>query len=297
MGYWLDYSAGTLSAATIKAAGYEGVIRYVTAPRLMNPPGRNPKHTTKAEFDDHRRNGLKQLLVFQGGTTDADTGFSGGVANAKLALEGANYLGYTGPVFFCNDRTTVPNPAAWRAYLDGAAQVLDKGRVGAYGFFNAMDLAVGHASYFWQAGRRSDVRKHVNFWQDNNTQVTVGGITCDRNLPLVPMGGETDDDMTPQEFLDTKVRWWDGREVPVKDILAEVYIASRGLAGKPGFPGEKFNVELPPLRDIKAAITAPVPVTLDLDALAAKVAALVPPVDYAALAKAVNDEAHRRSAE
>src|SRR3954471_4865471 len=102
MAYWLDYSAGTIPGAVIKGAGYEGVIRYTTAPRLMNPKGFNPKHTTKAEYDDHVRAGLKILLVFQGNTTDADSGWNGGVANAKLALEGANYLGYSGPIFFTN---------------------------------------------------------------------------------------------------------------------------------------------------------------------------------------------------
>jgi hypothetical protein len=47
-----------------------------------------------------------------------------------------------------------------------------------------MDAAVGHANYFWQAGRQRDVRNFVHFWQDNNTQVTVGGKLCDRNLVL-----------------------------------------------------------------------------------------------------------------
>ncbi|MFC3453988.1 glycoside hydrolase family 25 protein [Amycolatopsis speibonae] len=109
------------------------------------------------------------------------------------------------------------------------------------------------------------------------------------------LGGQgQEDDMTPQEFLDTKVKWWDGREVPVKDILAEVYMSARGLAGKPGFEGEKAVVNLPPLTDIKAAIGAPVPVTLDYDQLAAKV---VEKLDGAKLAKAINDDAARRMAE
>jgi hypothetical protein len=292
MGYWLDYSAGTLSAATIKAAGYEGVIRYVTAPRLMNPPGRNPKHTTKAEFDDHRRNGLKQLLVFQGGTTDADTGYSGGRDRALLALEGAQYLGYTGPIFFCNDRTTVPYPELWRSYLDGAAAVLGRGRVGAYGFGNAMDLAVGHASFFWQAGRRSEVRKHVNFWQDNNIQVTVGGITCDRNLPLVPMGGETEEDMPfgPDDFKHLfyaeKVQEFGNFSQLLDEIKNKARSASADAAAA--------KADLATVKGALAALDSKVGAGgVDVVALAEQVAALIGP----AVADGVAEELKRRLAE
>lgn len=53
-------------------------------------------------------------------------------------------------------------------------------------------------------------------------------------------------DMTPQEFLDTKVTWWDGHTVAVKDLFAEVYIAARGLQGKPAFEGQP-PLQLAPL--------------------------------------------------
>lgn len=197
--YWLDYSAAKLPGSVIKAAGYGGVIRYIDAPDRLRT-----KHTTIAEYRDHIAHGLQVRLVMQNTTTDADGGWNAGVANANRAKAGANMLGYGGVIFFTNDRTTVPNPAAWRSYLDGAASVLGPGRVGAYGFANAMDLAVGHAAAFWQAGRRSDVRAHTNFWQDNNTQVTVGGITCDRNLVLAPEpNSHQEDDMQLTDLVPT----------------------------------------------------------------------------------------------
>lgn len=188
MGYFLDYSAGKLTGATVSNSGYTGAIRYIDSPANLKA-----KHTSLSEYNSLRAAGLPVYLVFENSTTDADGGYSSGVANAQRALAGANYLGYSGPIFFCNDRPTSPNAAAWRGYLDGAASVLGFGRVGAYGFYNAMDQAVGHATYFWQAGRRADVRSFVHFWQDNNVQVTVGGISCDRNLPLIAMstGGGT----------------------------------------------------------------------------------------------------------
>lgn len=177
MAYWLDYSAAKLSGPVIKAAGYTGVVRYIDRPDLLRT-----KHTDLNEYRSHLAAGLRVMLVMQTTTTASDGGYPVGQDHAKRALAGAEHLGYTDAIFFTNDRPEVPNGVAWRAYLDGAASVLGVGRVGAYGFRNAMDLAVGHASYFWQAGRRSDVAAHTQLWQDNNTQVTVGGITCDRNL-------------------------------------------------------------------------------------------------------------------
>lgn len=193
MGYWLDYSAAKLTAAQVKGAGHSGVIRYIDSPERL---GR--KHTNKAEYDDFVRNGVPVLLVFEVSTTDAEGGWNRGVEYARRAKAGADYLGYKGPIFFCNDKTTVSNVKAWTDYLDGAASVLGIGRIGAYGFYNAVDTAKGHAAYFWQAGRWSDVRPHVHIWQDNNVQVTVAGITCDRNKilkdispPVVPNNNQT----------------------------------------------------------------------------------------------------------
>lgn len=204
--YWIDYSAGKLSASTIKAwtnpAGdrITGVIRYIDSPANLST-----KHTNPVEYQDHVRNGLHVRLVMQVNTTDADGGYARGQAYAQRALAGANYIGYPGKIYFTNDRTTLANPSVWQAYLDGAASVLGKDRVGAYGFRNAQDAAVGHATGFWQSGRRSELAPHANMWQDNNTQITVGGITCDRNLII------TEDEVAITDadaaLIATKIFW------------------------------------------------------------------------------------------
>lgn len=177
--YLLDYSAGRPSAAQIKAAGYLGVIRYIDSCEHQHL-----KHINELEWEDLRTAGLQVLLVFEVLTTDPDGGFAAGVANATRAKAGADALGYQGVIFFCEDRPSTPSVANWQAYLDGAASVLGIVRVGAYGFYHAMDAAIGHASAFWQAGRRSDVRPHVNYYQDNNEKVHVDGVQCDRDLIL-----------------------------------------------------------------------------------------------------------------
>lgn len=177
MAYYLDYSAAKLSGATVRAAGYTGVIRYIDAPAKLKT-----KHTNLAEYRDHLANGLDVHLVFQVTTNDSAGGYPAGVAFAQRAKEGTDYLGYTREVYFTNDQTVLPSAADWTAFLDGVASVFGRERTGAYGFRNAMLAAQGHASAFWQSGRYSELVPFANYWQDNNTQVTVGGITCDRNL-------------------------------------------------------------------------------------------------------------------
>ncbi len=278
--YWLDYSAAKLPGATIKAAGYGGVIRYIDAPDRLRT-----KHTNLDEYRDHVANGLAVRLVMQNTTTDADGGYNAGVANAQRAKAGADYLGYTGVIFFANDRTTVPNPAAWTAYLDGASSVLGLARVGAYGFFNALNLAQGHASAFWQAGRRSDLVGQANFWQDNNTQVTVGGVVCDRNLVIADYNPE-DDMPTPADLINaelipnqvypgkldslaTMVGWtnWEAHQANV--ALAQLAAAIGKLNGVTA--GDLAAALLPGLADVVKAQLADV-AGLDENAVAAKLA-------------------------
>lgn len=271
MDYFLDYSASHLTGAQIKAwrgsNGVDkatGVIRYIDAPDRLRT-----KHTNKSEYDSHIAAGLTVRLVFQNTTTDADGGYSAGVANATRAKAGAEYLGYHGVIFFCNDRTTLPNPNAWRQYLLGAAAVLGVARVGAYGFSNAMDAAIGYASAFWQSGRASELAPFANYWQDNNTQVSVAGVTCDRNRVFkdyttdgTGFNGKTrneeDDDMQPVALAPSastvnKTFIWDGRKAVLnivsdgEDIFVGKSLFNWGPLG--GYGGGNPTVALSPVPD------------------------------------------------
>lgn len=203
MAYWLDYSAAELSGTIIKNAGYTGAIRYIDSVAML---GR--KHTSLAEYRSLKAAGLGVRLVMQTTTTASAGGYPTGVDHAKRAKNGADYLGYPGVIYFTNDRVELPSPAEWQAYLLGAMSVLGKTRVGAYGFGNAMDAADrAGTQHFWQAGRRSDVRSFVQIWQDNNVQVTVGGITCDRNLILKPLVEESDMEATDKAVDPGPDKW------------------------------------------------------------------------------------------
>lgn len=202
--YWADYSAGKRTGDQVKntlafqgGPNLTGVIRYIDAPNLLRT-----KHTNKAEYDSIVASGLKVQLVFQNTTTDADGGYAAGVANAQRAKAGADYLGYPGIIYFTNDRTTLPSPKTWTDYLDGAASVLGRDRVGAYGFKNAIDAAVGHATGFWQSGRESDLTGHTDVYQWNNGRIYIAGLEADLNkvirvyapgyAPVDPAKGEAE---------------------------------------------------------------------------------------------------------
>jgi len=244
---YLDYSGAKLSGFSIRRDGYDGVVRYIDAPDRLRT-----KHTNLAEYRDHLANGLSVYLVFQNTTTDPEGGYAAGVANAQRAKAGAEYLGYTGVIFFCNDKTTL-NVAAWRDYLRGAADVLGLARVGAYGFRNAMDAAVGYASAFWQSGRQSELAPHANLYQWNNGRVYVDGLECDLNYvysDYYPGGGsgsipvpieetDEDEDNMYRELLPVSKDTvsvtipWDGSKAVLNVIGTQV--------GNPVFVGKPLN--------------------------------------------------------
>lgn len=205
----LDYSAGRIAGAAIKAAGYDFAIRYVEDPARQLWT----KHLRPDEYRDLIGAGVHVWAVFEVDTTDALGGFAQGTANARRALAGAAWVGYPAdqPIFFCSDRHLSSGEVLTAlAYLDGAAAVLGRDRVGAYGFFEFIDAAIAgnHAAAYWQCGIRPAATGPVHLWQRNDTSTTVGGIGCDINVmmhPLAPLPPQPAApppqriDMTPDE--------------------------------------------------------------------------------------------------
>jgi hypothetical protein len=322
--YFLDYSAGKLPAAVIKStpvgpAGEHasGVIRYIDAPNLLGT-----KHTNLAEYQDDVSNGLTVLMFFEVDKRDPLGGYAQGQAFAQRAKAGADYLGYNGVIFFCCDRWMANQPSipvlVWQAYLDGAVSVLGRSRVGAYGFADAMDAAVGHVDFFVQCGARSVVRDFVNIWQDNNFQPYVGGIQTDRLLVLKPITQGV-----PDVLLSDTVKTWSGQDITIEKLLKDLYneIAEKKVTAVPAdqrpplAPGEEPYKATPgdytvgndaylyaaardlaaikaELAALKAAPVAPAPTPAapvaltpaDLDVLAVKVAGHLATLQFKATA-------------
>lgn len=297
MAYWLDYSAAELSGTMIRNAGYTGAIRYIDSPANL---GR--KHTSLGEYRSILAAGLGIRLVMEVSTGDANGGRANGVALAKRAKAGADYLAYGGVIYFCNDDPSLPSSTLWDDFLTGAASVLGWARVGAYGFANAMDVAshMTPCQHFWQAGRRSDVRPFVQVWQDNNTQVTVGGITCDRNLILKPLTEENEVELTDAFNEDTQKPGTVGHALlnikqnatatrTYVDTVEQVANAARSEATNAKVAANQANAKLDALSTKVDALGNG---GVNVDALAAQVAAQLGPV----IGQVVADEVARRLA-
>jgi Domain of unknown function (DUF1906) len=176
----LDYSAGTIPGAAIKAAGYQFVVRYVEDPKQWL----GSKHIRPAEYVDLIGAGLEVFLVFEIGVDDMLGGYAAGVANATRAQAGATWIGYPPayPIFMaCDMHLTTPQIATALEYIAGAATVLGDS-LGVYGFVELIDAAAnGPATYLWQCGHRP-TGDNVHVWQRNDIGfASVGGIECDTN--------------------------------------------------------------------------------------------------------------------
>lgn len=202
--YMLDYSTGLISGHAIASAGYYGAKRYIDD--ISNPSLVRPKHTTKAEYQDHLANGLHDTLVMEVGKNDPLGGFTGGQQFARRAAKGAEIIGYEGRfIAFCCDRWFITQGATpvtrqmWQDYLGGASSIIGADAVEAYGFSDAMDAAFGLVGGYWQAGSKTVTRDFVGTWQDNNWTGSLEGVGLDRNLMRVKVAGDvplSDDDLT-----------------------------------------------------------------------------------------------------
>ncbi len=181
--YALDYSAGWPQPAAVKAAGYLGAIRYIGF------PGR-PKCIGQAEYDAFTRAGLGVALVYENQAGDILGGREAGRPAARTALAHATGIGFpvaTRPIYYAcdTDVVTAAQFAAVLDYLRGAGEVHGgPGRVGVYGEADVIEraAAAGVAAWFWQtkAWSHGIVSDHDHLLQVLG-QVTVGGVTCDRN--------------------------------------------------------------------------------------------------------------------
>ena len=134
----IDFSAGVPSAASIKAAGHSGVVRYISPPRAA---WMKAKPMERREVEDLQAHNMDIVVCWQYGAgtpqdSDVMRGWAGGVADALAAEDQLKKVGLEGwPVFFCADfdATVQQYNSTIRPYLEGAASVIGKERVGLYG--------------------------------------------------------------------------------------------------------------------------------------------------------------------
>ncbi|MCV7413120.1 twin-arginine translocation pathway signal [Mycobacterium florentinum] len=147
----IDFAEKRIAPDEIKAAGYAGVINYVSAER----PGAHfeAKPITREYADSLRAAGLQIVSNFQYGKpgwpatpSDLTRGHDGGVADAQTAqqLHAAAGGPNSAPIFFSVDDDIDQN--TWNTlaleWFRGINSVLGVGRTGIYGHYNACGWAI-----------------------------------------------------------------------------------------------------------------------------------------------------------
>lgn len=163
----LDYSFSRPDPATIVAAGFTGVLRYLS-PNVG-------KNLTIPERDSLRAAGLDIGLVWEWYAQRANEGHDAGVQDAQAALTQANALGYPAdlPLFFAVDWDATPaQQTNIDAYFDGVASIIGLARTGIYGgywplkrCFDDGKVTFGWQTYAWSGGQwdsRAQLRQTLN---------------------------------------------------------------------------------------------------------------------------------------
>ena len=173
----IDYAFGRPGIAALKAAGVKFVCRY-----LSHSPTKN---LTSAEAHALSAAGIWIVVVWETTARRALAGRTAGVADAIDAQMQAQACGMpTGrPIYFAVDwDASAGQQSAINAYLDGAASVLGRDRVGIYGGYGPVSRALdgGHAAWAWQtyawSGGRWDSRAQLQQYSNGHT---LGGVGCD----------------------------------------------------------------------------------------------------------------------
>src|SRR4051812_770923 len=120
----IDYSYARPHPAEVRAAGFRGVVRYLSGDRK--------KDLTKAEAAQLHRVGLWILLVWELSAHRAGEGRAAGIADARAAEAQADALGYPGTatILYAVDYDATPHQV--REYFEGI-QFCARRPVGIYG--------------------------------------------------------------------------------------------------------------------------------------------------------------------
>lgn len=170
----IDYAWQKPSPAQIAAAGYTGVLRYLSFDASKN--------LSPAERDGLLAAGLAIGLVWETTATRAGQGYSAGQQDVQAAEAQANALGYPAgcPIFYAVDYAAAP--AAVVPYFQGV-QGLASHPVGVYGSASVIEAVP--ATWKWQtvawSGGRVSSQAHIYQTLD----ATLPG--CDHNRVLQPV--------------------------------------------------------------------------------------------------------------
>ena len=182
----LDYSFARPSPSGLHSGGYTFAARYLS----YDNSSTHGKILFAAEAKALIAAGVDVVSNWEYAADDALSGNSAGVNDAKAAAAQAAAAGMpaTRPIYFSVDFDATPaQQTAINAYMDGAASVLGRNRVGAYGgyyvikrLFDAGKISWGWQTYAWSGGQW-DARAQLRQTQ-NGITAAGDGDCCDLDV-------------------------------------------------------------------------------------------------------------------
>jgi len=179
--FGVDYAWGRPGVSALRRAGVKFACRYLS----HDTTGKN---LTRAEADDLSDAGIWVVVVWESTAKRPLAGRSAGVTDARDAAAQAAACGMPDdrPIYFAADwDASASQQDEINAYLDGAASVIGRGRVGLYaGYgptkraFDAGKIAYGWQTYAWSGGRW-DARAQLQQYSNDHT-INGVGVDYDR---------------------------------------------------------------------------------------------------------------------
>ncbi|GAA1853690.1 glycoside hydrolase domain-containing protein [Actinomadura bangladeshensis] len=200
--FGIDYAWGRPGAAALKRAGAKFACRYLS----HDTTGKN---LTRSEADELSDAGIWVVVVWESTAKRPLAGRSAGAADARDAAAQARACGMPDdrPIYFAADWDAAASQQdEINAYLDGAASVIGRDRVGLYGgygpvkrAFDAGKIAYGWQTYAWSGGRW-DARAQLQQYSNDHTVNGVGvdydrAVKSDYGQWRVGVSPEGEDDM------------------------------------------------------------------------------------------------------
>ncbi|MGH3239158.1 MAG: glycoside hydrolase domain-containing protein [Spirillospora sp.] len=178
--FGVDYAWGRPGASALKRAGAKYACRYLSHDKTG-------KNLTRAEADDLSEAGIWLVVVWETTAKRPLDGRSAGAADAEDAAAQAKACGMPGarPIYFAADwDATRGQQDEINAYLDGAASVIGRDRVGLYGghgpvkrAFDAEKITYGWQTYAWSGGKWDDRAQLQQYSNDHE----INGVGVDYN--------------------------------------------------------------------------------------------------------------------
>lgn len=199
--FGVDYAWGRPGASALKRAGAKFACRYLS----HDTTGKN---LTRAEADELSEAGLWLVVVWETAANRALDGKAAGTADAQAAAGQAKACGMPDdrPIYFAVDwDASSSQQSAINAYLDGAASVLGRDRVGLYAGYGPVNRAfdAGKITYGWQtyawSGGRWDARAQLQQYSNDHT---INGVGLDYDRAVKSDYGQWRVGVSPEEGND-----------------------------------------------------------------------------------------------